>query len=134
MRLIGHISHIGHIGHISHIRHISHIGHIGHIGLVSLVGLGSLTSCYREPLLHLYDEDNPEIDIPMPQMRLDVYWDVSYQTNFGFSTNWRADWYYGLDQENGIEGWDKEDRQTFGVQKASAHQPISFTASNCTVP
>lgn len=65
--------------------------------------LMSLTSCYRQPFLHLYDWYSPEIDIPMVELRLDLYWD--YELNLGIDYNWRAEWYYG---------WDDVDRSLFG--------------------
>lgn len=102
------------------------------ISLIGPIGLMLLTSCYREPLLHLYDWDNPGIEIPLPQVRLDIYWDVAYQLNLGLSYNWRADWYYGMDV-NGQPGWDDEDKRIFGeleyVEPTKFHLRRYFTGN-----
>lgn len=76
---------------------------IGRIGLIGLISLISFTGCYREPYLHLYDWDTPEINIPIVELRLDLYWD--YELNLGINYDWRAEWYYG---------WDDEDKSIFG--------------------
>ena len=65
-----------------------------------LLGLLSLTSCYREPPLHLYDWG---LQFPMVELRLDIYW--NYENNLGIDYDWRSEWYYG---------WDEEDRRIFG--------------------
>ncbi len=65
-----------------------------------LVGIVSLTSCYREPPLHLYDWG---LQFPMVELRLDIYW--NYENNLGIDYDWRSEWYYG---------WDEEDRRIFG--------------------
>ena len=66
-----------------------------------LVGIVSLTSCYREPPLHLYDWG---LQFPMVELRLDIYW--NYENNLGIDYDWRSEWYYG---------WDEEDKRIFGV-------------------
>ena len=76
------------------------MGLISKIGLVVMIGLLSLTGCYREPPLHLYDWG---ISFPMVELRLDIYWD--YENNLGINYDWRSEWYYG---------WDDEDRRLFG--------------------
>lgn len=73
------------------------------IGLIGLVGLISLAGCRREPPLHLYDTENKVINLPMVELRLDLYWD--YELNLGINYNWREEWYYG---------WDEEDKRLFG--------------------
>lgn len=65
-----------------------------------LLGLLSLTSCYREPPLHLYDWG---LQFPMVELRLDIYW--NYENNLGIDYDWRSEWYYG---------WDEEDKRIFG--------------------
>ena len=73
--------------------------------LMVLLGLMSLTGCYREPPLHLYE--GLPIEIPFAEVKLDLYWD------YGDNYDWRSEWYYGKDDENG-PGWDDEDRRIFG--------------------
>lgn len=68
-----------------------------------LLGLLSLTSCYREPPLHLYDSENKIINLPIVELRLDIYWD--YELSLGINYNWREEWFYG---------WDDIDREIFG--------------------
>ena len=97
------------ISRISRMRPMSHIRPIGHISLISLMCLIAslaLTGCYREPPLHLYDWENPAINVPMVDLNLDLYWD------YGFGYDWRAEWYYGKHDQPG--GWDDEDRRIFG--------------------
>lgn len=79
--------------------------HIYYIGIVSLISLLSLTGCYREPPLHLYDWENPAIEIPMAEVQLDLYWNY-------YNYDWKSEWYYGDQGREG--GWDEEDRQKFG--------------------
>ena len=76
---------------------------MGTIGLVGLISLMSLTGCIREPELHLYDWEDRTFELPIVELRLDLYWD--YQLNLGINYNWRDEWYYG---------WDDEDRRVFG--------------------
>ena len=76
---------------------------MGLIGLVGLISLMSLSSCRREPPLYLYDPENIIIDMPIVELRLDLYWD--YELNLGINYNWREEWYYG---------WDEEDKAAFG--------------------
>ncbi len=71
------------------------------VGLLKLLMLSVMvftltTSCEREPLLHLHRE---EIDIKLPivDYELDVVWD--YELIYGFSYDWRAEWYYGEDPQ-----------------------------------
>ncbi len=59
--------------------------------------------CEREPMLHLHRSGNVDVDIPIVELELDVYWD--YDINFGIDYNWREEWYYG---------WDDRDREVFG--------------------
>lgn len=75
------------------------------IVIVCLLTLLAFSSCYRLPDLHLYDSENPAIDIAMAEVQLDLYW--TYYDN-----DWRSEWYYG---NHGLPGgWDDEDRRIFG--------------------
>lgn len=73
------------------------------IGHMSLIGLISLIACSPEPPLHLYDAQEIEMEMPVIDLNLDVFWD--YETDLGIDYNWRAEWYYG---------WDDTDRELFG--------------------
>lgn len=94
------------------------------LGLIVLLGLLSLTGCYREPPLHLYDKETPVIDIPFAEVKLDLYW--YYNDDY----KWRSEWYYGKDDENG-PGWDDEDKRIFGeleyVEPSHFHLRRYFT-------
>ncbi|MBQ1797422.1 MAG: DUF5119 domain-containing protein [Prevotella sp.] len=71
------------------------------------------SSCRRNPDLHLWDWDNPVIDLPVVDLNLEVYWD--YMLISGISYDWRTEWYYG---------WDEEDKLIFG--ELGYTQPTSF--------
>lgn len=73
------------------------------IMFVCLSALLALSSCYREPDLLLYDKGNKIIKLPIIDLELNTYWD--YEMNLGIDYDWRAEWYYG---------WDDEDRRLFG--------------------
>ncbi|MBR1683044.1 MAG: hypothetical protein IJ700_08745 [Bacteroidaceae bacterium] len=66
------------------------------------------TSCERKPLLHLYDEGDVSLDLPIVDLDLQVYWD--YEIGYDITYDWRAEWYYG---------WDETDQSIFG--------PIGYT-------
>ena len=72
---------------------------------IFLLALLAFSSCYRLPDLHLYDWENPAIDIPMAEVQLDLYWNY-------YNYDWRSEWYYGDQGREG--GWDEEDRRIFG--------------------
>ena len=78
-----------------------------------LLALLALSSCYREPPLHLYDIDNPALALPIVELSLDTYW--NYDGNLGINYDWRAEWYYG---------WDDEDRRIFG--ELEYEEPTKF--------
>ena len=78
-----------------------------------LLALLALSSCYREPPLHLYDIDSPAVALPIVELSLDTYWD--YDGNLGINYDWRAEWYYG---------WDDEDRSIFG--ELEYEEPTKF--------
>lgn len=62
-----------------------------------------LASCERHPPLHLHEGPGIDLEIPIIDLELDVYWD--YENEFGFGYDWRAEWYYG---------WDSIDVMAFG--------------------
>ena len=73
--------------------------------IVCLLALLALSSCYREPELHLYDQSGPVIEFPFIDLSLDIYWNY-------MNYDWKAEWYYGKHGEEG--GWDDEDHRLFG--------------------
>ena len=81
--------------------------------ILLLLALLALSSCYREPPLHLYDIDNPALALPIVELSLDTYW--NYDGNLGINYDWRAEWYYG---------WDDEDRRIFG--ELEYEEPTKF--------
>lgn len=83
------------------------------IMMLLLLALLALSSCYREPPLHLYDIDNPALALPIVELSLDTYW--NYDGNLGINYDWRAEWYYG---------WDDEDRSIFG--ELEYEEPTKF--------
>ena len=62
-----------------------------------------MIACKREPELHLYDAQPSETRLVFTELDLDLFWD--YEIDLGVKYDWRAEWYYG---------WDDEDRQIFG--------------------
>ena len=62
-----------------------------------------LSSCYRMPELHLPSRGNSQMEFPLVDLDLDVYWD--YELEYGVSYDWRAEWHYG---------WDSTDYAIFG--------------------
>lgn len=83
------------------------------IVILCLLTLLALSSCYRQPELHLYDWENERVfDLPLVEISLDTYWD--YDIGLGTHHNWRDEWYYGWDKETEQLLWDEEDRSTFG--------------------
>ncbi len=83
------------------------------IMILLLLALLALSSCYREPPLHLYDIDSPAVALPIVELNLDTYW--NYDGNLGINYDWRAEWYYG---------WDDEDRSIFG--ELEYEEPTKF--------
>ncbi len=71
--------------------------------LLLLAMMALLGGCMREPILHLYDEEEIEMDLPVIDLDLEVYWD--YEIAFGVIYDWRAEWFYG---------WDDNDSRIFG--------------------
>lgn len=62
-----------------------------------------LTSCEREPLLHLYDSADADFSLPIVKLDLEVYWD--YEIGYDISYDWKAEWNYD---------WDETDKAIFG--------------------
>lgn len=68
------------------------------------LGVGLLlAACSPEPPLHLYDAQEVELNQPIIDLELDVYWD--YELAFGIEYDWKLEWFYG---------WDDEDRRLWG--------------------
>lgn len=55
-----------------------------------------VTSCEREPILHLH-RDDVEIQVPIVNLDLDIVWD--YEMVYGIDYDWRGEWFYGDDAE-----------------------------------
>ena len=62
-----------------------------------------LTSCLREPELHLYDGGEVEIFIPAIELEMESYW--NYETVYGVKYEWESEWYYGWDENIGTLGY-----------------------------
>ena len=62
-----------------------------------------LTSCYREPYLHLYRGADTDFDIPIVDLELEAVWD--YEIGYNITYDWKAEWSYG---------WDLSDIEIFG--------------------
>ncbi len=75
--------------------------------LLVVAGLASvasfLQSCERRPELYLRKIVPTRMTITNIGLNLDTYWD--YQLIYGIYYDWRAEWYYG---------WDEEDERIFG--------------------
>lgn len=77
---------------------------ISHLSLLtSHLLLLTFTACSPEPPLHLFESKPVENKIIFAELELDTYWD--YELEFGIKYDWRAEWYYG---------WDEEDVRIFG--------------------
>lgn len=84
------------------------------INALRLAALSSVcASCERNPELHLDYDGNINVDLPIVELQLDVYWD--YYTDAEGQYDWRNEWYYG---------WDEEDQQLFG--EIGYTKPVSF--------
>lgn len=62
-----------------------------------------LTSCLREPELHLYDGGEVEVFIPAIELEMESYW--NYETVYGVTYEWESEWYYGWDENIGPIGY-----------------------------
>lgn len=71
--------------------------------LVLAASIIAIASCEREPVLHLYRQSTPIFNLPVVDLKLEVYWD--YELVFGIVYDWRSEWHYG---------WDDEDVRIFG--------------------
>lgn len=65
--------------------------------------LFTVVSCSPEPPLHLYDAQEVELEQPIIDLDLNVYWD--YEIALGIDYDWQTEWYYG---------WDDEDKRIWG--------------------
>ena len=63
----------------------------------------ALTACERRPELHLYAAGDRTLEFPIVDLELEAIWD--YELVYGIQYDWRAEWYYG---------WDEDDRRLFG--------------------
>ena len=95
-------------GKIGLMRPMGPIGPMRLIGLIAPMTL-LIASCTPEPPLHLFESKPLESKILWTELELDTYWD--YELEFGVKYDWRAEWYYG---------WDEEDERIFGG-------PIGYT-------
>lgn len=66
-----------------------------HACVDSLLILAALSSCVREPLLHL-PGDPRDIEIPVCDLELEAYW--NYEIEYGVAYDWQAEWFYGWDE------------------------------------
>lgn len=73
------------------------------------------TSCEREPILYLHHEEKGEFEIPIVDLRLEVYWD--YELVYGLVYDWRSEWHYG---------WDTEDMKIFQSDSLGYETPNVF--------
>jgi len=62
-----------------------------------------LVSCERRPGLHLHYPDDVELELPIVELELDVFWNYNYEA--GTDYNWQDEWFYG---------WDEKDEEVFG--------------------
>ena len=84
------------------------------MAVMALVGpLGLVVSCKPEPPLYLYEEVEVGMELPIIDLNLELFWD--YMTDYGARYDWRAEWYYG---------WDDEDRRVFG--ELGYQEPTAF--------
>jgi hypothetical protein len=75
---------------------------VGGVGRFLLLLLGVVllpAGCERQPILHLCDHGDPDLELRWVNLDLDVVWDYS------ITSNWRDEWLYG---------WDKQDSIIFG--------------------
>jgi hypothetical protein len=68
---------------------------------VAIVAL--LSGCERNPELHLNYKGDVNVDLPVVELELNVFWD--YTLELGTTYDWRSEWYYD---------WDDTDTELFG--------------------
>jgi len=73
----------------------------------------ALAGCERQPELHLNYYENVVTNLPVVELRLDVFW--NYNTEAEGLYDWRNEWYYG---------WDDDDKKLFG--EIGYTKPTSF--------
>ena len=76
-----------------------------HRAFVALFTLNSslltLLACSPEPPLHLYDAQEADMNLPVIDLDLEVFWNYDVDIDY----DWTQEWYYG---------WDEADRVIFG--------------------
>lgn len=73
-------------------------------GLCAICALSTaISSCEREPMLHLHDGADMDVKLPIVDLTLDVVW--NYLFDYEIEYDWQHEWQYG---------WDDTDRQLFG--------------------
>ncbi len=83
------------------------------LALLSLAVAAALAGCERQPELHLNYYENVVTNLPVVELRLDVFW--NYNTEAEGLYDWRNEWYYG---------WDDDDKKLFG--EIGYTKPTSF--------
>ena len=79
--------------------------------------LASLSSCEREPMLHLVDPDEEPIDVDFQTDKIILDLDVLWE--YELSYEWQLDWFYGWDEsDNDIFGdWDLKEPNVFNIRR-----------------
>ena len=74
-------------------------------------------SCERQPILHLHEGTPWDINLPIIDLNLKVYWNygINYRVDYDLDYDWEDEWYYG---------WDDTDRELFG--EIGYEEPASF--------
>ena len=83
------------------------------LALLPLAVAAALAGCERQPELHLNYYENVVTNLPVVELRLDVFW--NYNTEAEGLYDWRNEWYYG---------WDDDDKKLFG--EIGYTKPTSF--------
>ena len=74
-----------------------------HLAGFMLAVMAVLTGCERKPELHLNYNGDVNVDLPVVELELDIFWD--YSMEIGATYDWRAEWFYD---------WDDTDTELFG--------------------
>lgn len=91
---LGHLDYLDRLVHLDYLDNLVHLARLAPIALLLLL----LAACIREPELHLYRGARPVMEMPMVDLDLDVYW--NYEIGYGIVYDWRAEWYYGWDEQD----------------------------------
>ena len=78
-------------------RRVAPLGSVFVVGI--LAASMAVSSCEREPALHLHRDNHIELELPLVELALSVYWD------YYIGIDWQAQWFYG---------WDLVDSTVFG--------------------